>query len=66
MPVINPPQVAILGVGRTVAKPVVRDGKVRALPGLPLSLVFDHRAVDGAPAAAFLDAIRTALEKPTC
>lgn len=64
MPVINPPQIAILGVGRTVAKPVVRDGKVRALPVLPLSLVFDHRAVDGAPSAAFLDAIRTALEKP--
>jgi len=64
MPVINPPQVAILGIGRTVPKPVVRDGEVRALPVLPLSLVFDHRAVDGAPAAAFLDAIRTALEKP--
>lgn len=64
MPVINPPQVAILGIGRTVPKPVVRDGEVRALPVLPLSLVFDHRAIDGAPAAAFLDAIRTALEKP--
>jgi pyruvate dehydrogenase E2 component (dihydrolipoamide acetyltransferase) len=64
MPVINPPQVAILGVGRMVQKPVVRDGRVQALPVLPLSLVFDHRAVDGAPAAAFLDAIGAALEAP--
>jgi len=64
MPVINPPQVAILGVGRAVQKPAIRDGQVRALPVLPLSLVFDHRAIDGEPAAAFLDAIKAALEEP--
>lgn len=64
MPVINPPQVAILGVGRVVEKPAVRDGQVLVLPVLPLSLVFDHRAVDGAPAAAFLEAIGSALEAP--
>ncbi len=64
MPVINAPQVAILGVGRAVRKPVARDGKVEVLPVLPLSLVFDHRAIDGAPAAAFLDAIRRILEEP--
>jgi len=64
MPVINPPQVAILGVGRSVARGVVRDGQVTVLPVLPLSLVFDHRAVDGAPAAAFLDEIKAGLEEP--
>ena len=64
MPVINPPQVAILGVGRVVQKPTIQDGQVKALPVLPLSLVFDHRAIDGDPAAAFLDAIKAALEAP--
>jgi pyruvate dehydrogenase E2 component (dihydrolipoamide acetyltransferase) len=64
MPVINPPQVAILGVGRVVPKPTIQDGQVKALPVLPLSLVFDHRAIDGEPAAAFLDAIKAALEAP--
>lgn len=63
-PVINPPQVAILGLGRAVTRPVVRDGQIVPLPVLPLSLVFDHRAVDGAPAAAFLDSIKDALEEP--
>lgn len=43
---------------------LVLADKVQVLPMLPLSLVFDYRVVDGAPAAAFLDAIRTALEKP--
>jgi pyruvate dehydrogenase E2 component (dihydrolipoamide acetyltransferase) len=64
MPVINPPQAAILGVGRSSLKPVVRDGKVEVLPVLPLSLVFDHRAVDGAPAAAFLSQVKELLEEP--
>jgi pyruvate dehydrogenase E2 component (dihydrolipoamide acetyltransferase) len=64
MPVINPPQVAILGVGRVVQKPMIREGQVQALPVLPLSLVFDHRAIDGEPAAAFLDAVKAALEEP--
>lgn len=64
MPVINPPQVAILGVGRVMQKPAIQDGEVKAIPVLPLSLVFDHRAVDGEPAAAFLDATKAALEAP--
>lgn len=64
MPVINAPQVAILGVGQAVRKPVARDEKVQVLPVLPLSLVFDHRAIDGAPAAAFLDTIKLFLEEP--
>lgn len=64
MPVINPPQVAILGVGRAVVRPVVRGGEVITVPVLPLSLVFDHRALDGAPAAAFLDELKGILEEP--
>ena len=57
-PIVNPPQCAILGVGRIVEKPVVtRKGKVRNRPTMWLSLTFDHRVVDGAPAARFLAAI---------
>jgi pyruvate dehydrogenase E2 component (dihydrolipoyllysine-residue acetyltransferase) len=57
-PIVNPPQCAILGVGRLVGKPVVtRKGRVRARPTMWLSLTFDHRVVDGAPAARFLAAL---------
>ena len=58
-PVINPPQVAILGVCATVNR-LRDDGTV--YPAMGLSLTFDHRAVDGAPAAKFLKALCTALE----
>lgn len=58
-PVINPPQVAILGVCATVNR-LRADGSV--YPAMGLSLTFDHRAVDGAPAAKFLKALCTALE----
>lgn len=61
-PIINPPQVAILGVGRTLARAVVRDGAVVAAPVATLTLVFDHRAVDGYPAALFLGEIARRLE----
>jgi pyruvate dehydrogenase E2 component (dihydrolipoamide acetyltransferase) len=53
-PIINQPQVAILGVGRIVAKPAVHEGKVEVRSMMTLSLTFDHRIVDGVPAAAFL------------
>jgi pyruvate dehydrogenase E2 component (dihydrolipoamide acetyltransferase) len=53
-PIVNPPQCAILGVGRIVDKPVAVDGLVQIRPTLWLSLTFDHRIVDGAPAARFL------------
>lgn len=62
-PIINPPQVAILGVGRTALRPVVRDGAVVAAPVANLSLVFDHRAVDGYPAALFLGELARRLEQ---
>ncbi len=63
-PIIHLPQCAVLGVGRIIAEPVV-DGD-RIVPGktLTLSLTFDHRVVDGAPAARFLDTLRDCVEDP--
>ncbi|MBO1914924.1 2-oxo acid dehydrogenase subunit E2, partial [Microvirga sp. 3-52] len=45
-PIINHPEVAILGIGRIAEKPVVKDGEIVAVPMLALSLVFDHRMMD--------------------
>jgi pyruvate dehydrogenase E2 component (dihydrolipoamide acetyltransferase) len=53
-PILNPPQVGILGVGRVAPRPWAVDGTVRVRDVLSLSLTFDHRALDGAPAARFL------------
>ena len=53
-PVLNLPQAAILGVGRIVEEPVVRNGQLAVGQTLTLSLTFDHRVVDGAPAARWL------------
>lgn len=53
-PVLNPPQVAILGVGSIELKAVASDGAIEHVPHIGLSLTIDHRAVDGAPAARFL------------
>ena len=63
-PIINPPQVAILGVGRVVEKPVIHDGEIVKGWTMYLSLTFDHRVVDGSPAAEFLETIRCYLEDP--
>jgi len=63
-PIINPPQSAILGVGSIVQKPVVIDGAVEIRDRMTLSLVFDHRVVDGAPAARFLQRIKRLIERP--
>jgi len=63
-PVINLPEAAILGVGRIADKPVVKDGQIVARKMLTLSLVFDHRLVDGAPAARFLDYLCEMIEEP--
>jgi pyruvate dehydrogenase E2 component (dihydrolipoamide acetyltransferase) len=60
-PIVNPPQCAILGVGRLLEKPVVVDGAVEVRPTMWLSLTFDHRLVDGAPAARFLEALAARL-----
>jgi len=64
-PIISAPQVAILGITRVVIKPVVRDGFVACAPMMRLHLVFDHRAVDGYPAALFLTALKQRLEAAT-
>ncbi len=63
-PVINPPQCAILGLGRIAYRPVAMGGQVVARPATLLTLVFDHRIVDGVPAAKFLRDVRSNLEDP--
>jgi len=60
-PVLNPPQIAILGVGRVAQRPVVISGEVVARPMMTLTLVFDHRALDGHPAGLFLSALALRL-----
>jgi len=61
-PIVNLPEAAILGVGTVVDRPVVKSGKIAVAPILKLSLSFDHRAVDGAPAARFLQLLKRKLE----
>ncbi|MBI2144707.1 2-oxo acid dehydrogenase subunit E2 [Candidatus Woesearchaeota archaeon] len=63
-PIINYPEAAILGIGKIVDKPVVRDGKVVIRKVMPLSLTYDHRLIDGAQAAAFLNTVISCLENP--
>jgi pyruvate dehydrogenase E2 component (dihydrolipoamide acetyltransferase) len=63
-PILNPPEAAILGVGRIAEKAVVVDGAIVARSMCTLSLSFDHRVVDGAPAAAFLARLAELLERP--
>ncbi|MCC6395702.1 MAG: 2-oxo acid dehydrogenase subunit E2 [Bacteroidetes bacterium] len=53
-PIINTPETAILGMGRSAARPVIREGKVVERTILPLGLSYDHRLVDGADAARFM------------
>jgi len=63
-PIINPPQVAILGVGRIREVPAIRKGKIRTRKMLGLSLTCDHRVIDGAPAARFLQELCSLIENP--
>ena len=63
-PIINPPESAILGVGRIVKKPVVHDDEIAIRSMLTLSLTFDHRVIDGAPAAQFLQTIAGYIQDP--
>ena len=63
-PVINHPEVAIVGVNRIVARPVIRDGAIVARQMMNLSSSFDHRVVDGVHAAQFVQALRSVLECP--
>lgn len=63
-PVINLPQAAILGVGRIVREPVVRGDEITIGQMLTLSLTFDHRVVDGAPAAKWLQRLSQLIQQP--
>ncbi|OGK79124.1 MAG: hypothetical protein A2X52_17270 [Candidatus Rokubacteria bacterium GWC2_70_16] len=63
-PIINPPEVAILGVGRIADRALAVGGRVEARPAATLCLTFDHRVVDGAPASRFLADMRRLLEEP--
>jgi len=63
-PVINAPEVAIIGVNRIVERPMIRGGAVVARQMMNLSSSFDHRVVDGLHAAEFVQAIRALLECP--
>ena len=63
-PIINHPEVAVLGLGRLQEKPLAVDGKMEARKILPLSLSFDHRVVDGAEAARFMSDLIKHLEDP--
>ncbi len=62
--IINPPESAILAVGRIVETPLARNGAVVVRPVMQLTLSADHRIVDGAAAARFLAALRERLEEP--
>ncbi|HEX6595260.1 MAG TPA: dihydrolipoamide acetyltransferase family protein [Bacillota bacterium] len=63
-PVLNYPEVAILGIGRIAEKPIVRNGEIVIAPVLALSLSFDHRIVDGATAQLALNQIKRLLNDP--
>ena len=61
-PIINLPEVAILGLGRSALKPVVRDGKVEVRQMTPMALSYDHRVIDGGSAARFTVDLLKAFE----
>ena len=63
-PIVNWPEVAILGVSRGAMEPVWRDGKFEPVQRLPLSLSYDHRVIDGADAMRFLRWVVEAIEQP--
>ncbi|WP_058993216.1 dihydrolipoamide acetyltransferase family protein [Haloarcula sp. CBA1127] len=64
-PIINVPETAILGIGALKERPVAEDGEVVAKPTLPLSLAIDHRVIDGADAARFVNTLKEYLADPT-
>ncbi len=61
-PIVNKPEVAILGLGRAVAKPVVREGKIEIRNLMPIGLSYDHRVIDGGTAARFTVDLLKAIE----
>jgi pyruvate dehydrogenase E2 component (dihydrolipoamide acetyltransferase) len=65
-PLLNPPQVAILGVGAIQVKPVRRQGKIEFIDAIGLSLTCDHQVIDGAPGARFLQVLKEKVENVEC
>jgi 2-oxoglutarate dehydrogenase E2 component (dihydrolipoamide succinyltransferase) len=63
-PILNPPQVAILGMHKIQERPMVVDGQIKVRPMMYLALTYDHRIVDGRESVQFLVAIKDALEDP--
>jgi pyruvate dehydrogenase E2 component (dihydrolipoamide acetyltransferase) len=63
-PILNPPETGIIGVGRVKEKPAVHEGEIKIRSMMTLSLTWDHRVADGAPAAAFLQTVGKYLEEP--
>jgi len=64
-PIINPPEVAILGCGRITKKPIVINDQIEIRPILPIALSYDHRLLDGAAAGKFLARLRDLIEDPS-
>jgi len=64
-PIVNYPEVALLGMGRAEPEPVVRDGDIVVRTRMPVALSFDHRIADGGEAARFVGEIKRRLEDPT-
>jgi pyruvate dehydrogenase E2 component (dihydrolipoamide acetyltransferase) len=64
LPVIYPPQVAIVGFGRIASRPMVVDGRVEPRPTVAVSLAADHRASDGHQGGGFLAALEGRLQEP--
>lgn len=64
IPIINYPEAAILGLGRVVKKPIVRDDEIVIAKVLPLSLSYDHRTIDGASGSRFLNVMKELLSDP--
>lgn len=65
IPIINPPETAILAVGKVTEKPVVVNGQITIKPVMTLTLAYDHRIIDGAPAARFLQNVKQIIESST-
>lgn len=63
-PILNPPQSALLGIGRIAEEPAVRDGQIVIRPMMSISMTFDHRLIDGAVAGRFRARLRDLLERP--
>jgi pyruvate dehydrogenase E2 component (dihydrolipoamide acetyltransferase) len=64
LPIVNLPECAIMGIGTILKKPVAVNDKVEIRPRMIVTLAFDHRLVDGAPAARFLQRIKHLIEEP--